>query len=556
MQTMQSVQGVRPRCSHWLPRCSHWLRRALLAIAAALTLSVGGREASAGKLDLRYIPSDAVAAVVVHPRRILTQPEFASMPLEVFSAAGLQKVGVDPLNVEQVIAVVAPPAGGAPTYGAIVRGAKPFQSNRIQAALNGWRATRQGGKLMLVAPAGNLPSVLVADERTLIVSPELTLPKFLAAEGMESALLQRLAKHDDTHQALVVLAVDPIRQHIKALLSTMPEPPPALADFLTLPDDVSALEVTLDVQRTVQASLTFVSPNGDSAEKVEALVKRALVMARQALLAQLQQGKLNTEDPVEAAMAQYVRRMADASFASLQPVRDGDRVSVSVDSDAGMATTGTLVALLLPAVQAAREAARRAQSQNNLKQIALAMHNYHDVHRHFPPAAIVDPKGKKLLSWRVSLLPYLEANNLYKQFHLDEPWDSEHNRKLISQMPTVYRNPNLPSSDKTDYLAPTGKGTIFGGPRAPRMADILDGTSNTILVVEADADRAVIWTKPDDLEIDPNNPSAGLGHVRIQGFLAAMADGSVHFIPAAVAADRLRALFTRAGGEAVSPRDR
>ena len=87
------------------------------------------------------------------------------------------------------------------------------------------------------------------------------------------------------------------------------------------------------------------------------------------------------------------------------------------------------------------DAARRAQSMNNLKQFALAMHNYHDTNGKFPAASSFDKDGKPLLSWRVHVLPYLEQAELYKQFHLDEPWDSEHNKKLIEKMPNVLASP-------------------------------------------------------------------------------------------------------------------
>ena len=98
-----------------------------------------------------------------------------------------------------------------------------------------------------------------------------------------------------------------------------------------------------------------------------------------------------------------------------------------------------MLALLLPAVQAAREAARRAQCTNNLKQIGLAMHNYASANGAFPPAAIYDANGKPLLSWRVLILPYLEQDSLYKQFHLAEPWDSPHNKRtLLAQVPPLF----------------------------------------------------------------------------------------------------------------------
>lgn len=220
----------------------------------------------------------------------------------------------------------------------------------------------------------------------------------------------------------------------------------------------------------------------------------------------------------------------------------------------GPASSAVLVALLLPAVQQAREAARRSQSMNNLKQIGLALHNSHDVGNRFPGAAIRDKNGKALLSWRVHILPYIEQAPLYQQFHLDEPWDSPHNKALIEQMPAVYgstNNPDLVKQGKTTYLAPTGEGTGWDDPKGNQIRSFTDGTSNTILAVEAHRDAAVIWTKPDDLLVDFENPQKSLKSVRAGGFQALFADGSVRFISDNINLDTLRALFTRGGGEAI-----
>ena len=221
----------------------------------------------------------------------------------------------------------------------------------------------------------------------------------------------------------------------------------------------------------------------------------------------------------------------------------------------GPAGVAVATALLLPAVQQAREAARRSQGKNNLKQIALAMHNFHDTYRKFPAAATVDKKGKKLLSWRVHILPFIEQDPLYQQFHLDEPWDSEHNKELIKNVPPVYISPNhedLAREGKTVYLVPTGKSTAFEGNEGLRIADFTDGTSNTILAVEAHRDAAVIWTKPDDLAVDFKNLLKGLKGAREGGFHAMLCDGSVRFISDNIDVKTLAALFTRNGGEPIN----
>ncbi|HEV3163146.1 MAG TPA: DUF1559 domain-containing protein [Isosphaeraceae bacterium] len=222
-----------------------------------------------------------------------------------------------------------------------------------------------------------------------------------------------------------------------------------------------------------------------------------------------------------------------------------------------------MIALLLPAVQAAREAARRVQCTNNLKQIGLAQYNYESAFGHFPPAAITDAAGKPLLSWRVAILPYLTAAGpddidgaeLFKQFHLDEPWDSPNNLPLLQKMPRAYRCPTSLSAPSdatlTSYRVFVGPGTMFEAADGARMADDTDGAGNTILVAEST--QPVPWTKPDEMAFSPIGPLPPVGSKHPGGFDALMADGSVRFLKQqSLSAAILRALITRNGNEVIS----
>jgi Protein of unknown function (DUF1559) len=217
-------------------------------------------------------------------------------------------------------------------------------------------------------------------------------------------------------------------------------------------------------------------------------------------------------------------------------------------------TGAVLVALVVPALRSSLETARRAQCVNNLKQIALAMHNYHASNNVFPRPAHRDEKGKPLLSWRVAILPYLEQQELYDKFKLDEPWDSPHNKELLKEMPPIYRCPIRTRVEPftTNYRVFVGKGALFEKDQNTGVADVTDGTSNTIMVVEAS--EPVPWTKPDDLSYDPAAaPSLhGAGSPHPDGFHAAMADGSVRFFKNAIDLNVFRALITRAAGEVIA----
>lgn len=205
-----------------------------------------------------------------------------------------------------------------------------------------------------------------------------------------------------------------------------------------------------------------------------------------------------------------------------------------------------------------RQAAERVQSSNSLKQIALAMHAYHDSHGFLPPASgpVLNQQrrgGKEPFSWRVQLLPFLEQEALYRQFDFDQPWDSPHNRALARRMPRVYATPGDDSSTGLNrYQVLVGPGTMFekmpGRPDSQglRFADVTDGLSNTLLVVEAE--KAIPWTKPEDLEYTPAAPVPRLSR-RFGLYLLALGDGSVRMVSPDVSDAALRAAITRNGAE-------
>jgi hypothetical protein len=228
----------------------------------------------------------------------------------------------------------------------------------------------------------------------------------------------------------------------------------------------------------------------------------------------------------------------------LTPGVEGSQLILTLDDKQARAALG-------PLARWAVASAARVKASNSLKQLVLAAHNHNDTYGALPAVASFDKAGKPLLSWRVHLLPFLDEEALYKEFHLDEPWDSEHNKKLIAKMPKVFRGPNrkLNEQGKTVFLAPAGKGTAWVGAAAARIpASFPDGTSNTILFVLADDEHAVEWTKPDDLKIDPDKPHAGLGK-RAGAFLVGLADGSVRSLKPTISKETLWAAFTPAGGE-------
>ncbi len=304
--------------------------------------------------------------------------------------------------------------------------------------------------------------------------------------------------------------------------------------------DVQSGSLVVDLNETAHLKLELSFPNVSIARESKNALATGIDMLRR-MLSTDASAELKDDELMSA-----VAKELSAALETSQLTQEKQVVRGTLE------TKSPLVGMLLPAIQKVRTASKRMVSMNNMKQIALAMHNYHDVNGHFPPPAITDKNGKPLLSWRVAILPYIEQDAVYRQFKLDEPWDSEHNKKLLAQMPPIYAPVKTATKELfgTYYQVFNGKGAAFEAGEKITLPSIPDGTSNTIMVVEA-ADP-VPWTKPDDLPFDPPKPLPKLGAEFPDIFLAAFCDGSVRELPKNIDANKLRALITRNGGEPVT----
>jgi hypothetical protein len=361
------------------------------------------------------------------------------------------------------------------------------------------------------------------------------------AKPMESALV--LARKPHT-----LIAGGHVPAEMRAMLFA-PFMPAAnlLATIAPLAQTEAGL--ALDIGKDLDVSMQFLAPTDASAESALQAAKSLRTLGELALEQSSAMGepggwKLLLEKRLKQALASAVIEQKGTTVHA--------QLKMELDPVLVKRYTTEIVANI-------RSRGDRAQSVNNLKNIGLALHGFHDARKQLPSAGvggpmrdIIAPDGKPLLSWRVAILPYIDELPLYNRFDFSQPWDHPTNKELIKLMPQVYVVPGAPESKETGmthYRVLVGPQTMFEPGQRITLVGVTDGSSNTIMAVEAN--EPTIWTKPDDLPFDPKAPLPKFG-VSPDGFHALFGDATVRFIRAGTSPDTVRAMITRNGNETVT----
>jgi beta-lactamase regulating signal transducer with metallopeptidase domain len=490
--------------------------------------------------------------------------------------------------------------------GCVLRMSKPQDWKAVLTQLHGpSQEVRHAGQTILLSANPPLPGAFFApDDRTLVQTRQETLLHELIEDRNAPAprrawdeAWKRVAKG----QVMLALETRWIRRRIAESQQVGPGPRGPRADALLKLETFSPLwqnarSYALGINaadKGLAVDLVAGTGSDPDARSVTETIQAMVTLAKNALKGLRQ----DLRQPVAGGEGmEWLLQSAGTLLEKARVETSEGFVHLGATSDVDLAEG---IKLLAPAVTTARAAARRAQSVNNLKQIGLAFHNYHSTYGRFPAAVNLGGKsGKVPYSWRIAILPYLEQQDLYNAYNFDEPWDGPNNRKLIAKMPAVYAYPGtegtVPNPGHTAYFVFAGPSTALsvGPPRAgaagggaaigaagepprtevggpghrfptpapvepnaavpegPSIQQFTDGTSNTILTVEARRD--IPWTKPEDIPFNPKAPLPELGGFTPDGFNAGFADGSVHYIKKSIKTHVLIALITRDYGEIVS----
>ncbi|MCI0682315.1 MAG: DUF1559 domain-containing protein [Gemmataceae bacterium] len=379
-------------------------------------------------------------------------------------------------------------------------------------------------------------AIAFVNDRTVVTSLAalVQIYKDKLGKTKASGVLERALTQASTSKGIVAAATIP--PDVVALAEQgLKDAPPFFAPFLKTKSALASLEVTDKLKLQATLFMEDAAAANDAKTAADDLIGLAGSM-------------LNP--PTKDAQAVALAKAAQQALGDVKVNAQDNELVIVFETDMKVVTDAALTAL-----KAAKGAAVAGAEMNNLKQIGLAWHNYHATYKTFPPQTV----GKGL-SWRVAILPFMGQDQLYRQFKLDEPWDSEHNKKLIPRMPSIYASVNA-KPGFTFIQTFVGKKTINADPKkGMTFASIRDGTSNTLIVAEAA--KAVEWTRPDDITVKDNEPIVLGGNPKLLGggnpkllgggnpriTLAGWADGSVRRLPRDLDQNTLRLLIDPSDG--------
>jgi hypothetical protein len=530
--------------------------------------------------NLAFVPAEAKMVLAIRPNALLKRRELRSLAdkfKQIAPARALQAVPIE--DVDQLLAFWEGmpdfPAGAAgapilpPPSGVVLRMTKPQEWKALLNQLLGsLREARHAGQTYLTTaePRAAGWAAFAADDRTLVLARDDLLRELIEDRNAPPPSRPWDEAWQKVGKGQIMLALETrwIRRRLaQGFPGAAGAPGQAPASDVKL-DTISPLfekaqtyALSLDTSEGLAIDLVAAARSDNDAKPVADTILALLTFARNAVSGMRQNLRGQPIAAVEAV--DWALQAADNLFDKARIETSARFVHVQAKAPLNLAEGAELLA---PAFTAAQTAAMRSQSANNLKQILLAIHNFAYANGGRVPAPVLYGGAKKSIpySWRVAILPFIEQNELYKQYNFDEPWDGPNNRKLLDRMPSIYSYP-CPGGGATNpthasYFVLAGEAGALGiatpgkGARGSTFADITDGTSNTIMVIEARRD--IPWTKPEDIPFDVNGPLPELGGFDPSGFNAAFADGSVRTISKMVNPQVLRALITRAGGEVIN----
>jgi hypothetical protein len=552
-------------------------------------------------MTLDYVTDDATALLALRPQGFFGRNEFKILD-DLLNGPGDFRSPVPVTQIEQLtmVMILANPDRPAPDPNGtklvfdinIVRSLQPVDwvAKRKSQNLEMREAEHAGRQYFTLTDEPNV-CFWPVDDRTFVVADQWTIKRVIEQAPGNRAELPWGEAWDQIADSSLVIAFEPTWAvtTIKNQVQNQPDLRLPASMLEGLLKGTKAMVCALDVPGELRGRLLLSCADEEQAKKKLQGFKGLISLARQMskpkpVAKPAGDAPAETPPPRPEGAPPTRTEITEKLLATAQFTQNGNTALVSIQADIEVASamqliTGTVGGLLgtnvssasvrfqpTPPVAAPSRPVpagvlnsptmvkRREVSRKHLSEVAAAIHKYHEREQALPPRAALSADGKPLLSWRVLILPDLGYEDLFKQFHLDEPWDSEHNLPLAQKMPQQYAGPlegdAEPANNNAAVVALVGAQTCFADGPAHRWPEITDGMANTLLLAETRGSSP--WTKPEDVAVDSTGkPERRLGGLHPGGAVLATADGQSHFVVDPVLVELLPALLTIAGGETI-----
>jgi tRNA A-37 threonylcarbamoyl transferase component Bud32 len=461
------------------------------------------------------------------------------------------------------------------SFALIIKTAKPYDREKVLKGLGGRpdKKERAGQTYYTAGEDSGAEAVSFVKDRVFLAGPAAGVAAFLGhapAAGTSGPLTDALHEVTDVSQVAVGVSGTPALQLIARKIPADYQPILPLLEFqsTTLLVRLTSLLSADRYGDTFHVDLRMSFVDQRLATDGEAAARAGLTRLRKGLAELVPKMDRDSAEEIQALekagmgrfapLIRWVTQVSNRLEEALREVdlqRQGRTLTIRFPLVADLPEWARHWARLIRASESDTRAGpeqvlrtvQRPQSEDNLRRLATAIHAYHakQPHPYLPPHASLGPDGQPLLSWRVLILPLLNENDLFKQFHLNEPWNSPHNKALLEKMPKVFQSPTdtSPKPTTTFYQVFVGKGTLFEDTDGLAVDKIPKSAEKTLLIVEGG--EAVPWTKPQDLEYDPARPLPKLGGAFADGFCAVSLDGNARFFPKTLDKKSLRTLISR-----------
>lgn len=390
---------------HRVSHCLLSLTLAALSVVSPRMLAAQQPAAPPQPLDTSFALPNASIIVAARPAQLLNSPFAQLYPVEILQAASQQETGLDPLAAEQVMLTFAPPG-----YAVVARFSAPAELKAGEITAHTREGTLNDKQYFQSFDANPMvPSFYQPDGATLVVGPDATIRQLAGPTTAPPAesLLARFTAASQNDDLLAMIDVASLRPLINMAIMQAPLPP-EMAELRNIPNLVRTISARVNLTQPTPSELIVTANNEADAQQLVFMFESYKQMISAQAAAEAERA-LASEDVIEQARGRYMQRMIKLGDEQAQLPREGEQIILMRTDGTGdqnsklvsVAVAGVLVALLLPAVQAAREAARRNSSMNNMKQLLLGLLNYESAKQCFPAQAIFSDDGKSLLSWRV-----------------------------------------------------------------------------------------------------------------------------------------------------------